>query len=196
MGVSLVADTDTQTNPNADASGNGGTDTQAAGERRFTQAELDAHIDARLKRERAATEAKSAADKQAAETERLKQQAEWEKVANQHEQTVRELTPQLETAHARYAALAERNNKLIDQTIKDWPIEIRRLVPASDDVAARLDAFDNAKSIFEKFGNVQTPNTQPYRPGSAPSPRPGAPNKSAVDQEMERLQASGKYTRG
>lgn len=153
---------------------------------RFTQADLDRAISDRLARERKSAEEKSAKERQAAEQEKLKAQAEWEELAKQHEQTVRDLSPQLETAQTRYTVLAERLNKQIDAGIKDWPAEARRMVPAGDDVAARLDAYENMRGLLEK-GSLA-----PRQPGNAANPRPtSGPDAGKKTEEM--LRSTGRY---
>lgn len=186
-----MAEDSTPTQPDQDAngSGNAGTTTPPTDtERRFSQADLDRAIDARLARERKAADERTAKERTAAEQEKLRAQAEWEKLATQHEQTVRELTPQIESVTARYQSLADRNNKMIDGAIKDWPAEVRRLIPTTDDVAARLEAFDNARAIVDKFvADAPRP-----APGNRPNPRPQAGPDAAQRSEAELL-ASGKY---
>jgi hypothetical protein len=147
---------------------------------------VDAAITNRLARERKAAEERTAADRQKAEQEQLKAKAEWEELAKQHEQTVRELQPQLDTERARYTALAERLNRQIETGIRDWPAEARKMVPASEDVAARLDAYENMRNLLDG-GRLNG-----RQPGNGTGPRPTA-GPAASEKTEELLRSNPRY---
>jgi hypothetical protein len=156
-------------------------------DRKFTQADLDRAISARLERERKTAEDKVARERAAADTERMKQQQEWEELAKTHEQTLREREAEFEPIKTRYEALADLENKRINNAMKDWPADARGLVPDTDDVAARLAAFDRVNALLTK--GVLAPRT----PGNTPGPRPQAGPDGAQKTE-EYLRANGRYS--
>jgi uncharacterized protein YPO0396 len=160
---------------------------QADSERKFTQADLDAAISNRMARERKATEERTAAERQKAELAQLAAKAEWEEIAKQHEQTVRELQPQLDTYKTRLETLSERLNRQIEQGIRDWPAEARKMVPASEDVAARLDAYENMRNLLDG-GRLNG-----RQPGNGTGPRPTA-GPAASEKTEELLRSNPRYS--
>src|SRR6266702_7789222 len=62
---------------------------------------------------------------QVAEQERLRQAGEYKQLAEQHEKRVKELEPIQES----YTRLAEQINAQIAAEVKDWPTEVKSLVP-------------------------------------------------------------------
>jgi hypothetical protein len=199
QGVHTVADDTTTTagtgTTTDTGAGEAGTQTPNAGqpphqadsERKFTQADLDAAISNRMARERKAAEERTAAERQKAELAQLAAKAEWEEIAKTHEQTVRDMTPKLETAEARYTALAERLNRQIEQGIRDWPAEARKMVPATDDVAARLDAYENMRNLLDG-GRLNG-----RQPGNGTGPRPTA-GPAASEKTEELLRSNPRYS--
>src|SRR6266700_592787 len=130
-------------------------------------------------------EAKAKADAEAA---RLKKKGEFEELAKQHEKRIQELEPIAES----YTRLASTMNTQIEAEIKDWPPEVKSLVPGSDvPVESRLEHMNRLRPLLEKL-QVQARGTQP---GNSPNPRPSGQTPDNVRDEYEkRLRASGRYS--
>src|SRR6266702_3268061 len=129
-------------------------------------------------------EAKAKAEAEAA---RLKKQGEFEELAKQHEKRIQELEPIAES----YTRLASTINTQIEAEIKDWPPEVKSLVPGSDvPVESRLEHMNRLRPLLEKL-QVQARGTQP---GNSPNPRPSGQTPDNVRDEYEkRLRVTGKY---
>jgi chromosome segregation ATPase len=155
-------------------------------ERKFSQADLQRLLDQHTARERSRAEAAATAERQKAEQAQLAAKAEWEELAKQHEQTVRELQPQLDSYKTRLETLSERLNKQIEQGIRDWPAEARKMVPATDDVAARLDAYENMRNLLDG-GRLAG-----RQPGNGTGPRPTA-GPAASEKTEELLRSNPRY---
>lgn len=125
--------------------------------------------------------------KQEAEAARLKKQGEFEELAKQHEARVKELEPIQES----YTRLSTTINAQIEAEIKDWPPEVKSLVPGPDiPVESRLEQVARLRPLLEKL-QVQARGTQP---GNSPNPRPAQQTpEGAGNQYMQRLRATGKY---
>ncbi len=140
-------------------------------------------------------EAKAKADAEAA---RLKKQGEFEELAKQHEKRIQELEPIAES----YTRLASTMNTQIEAEIKDWPPEVKSLVPPQEAVLSngerrvtpveeRLEHMARLRPLLEKL-QVQARGTQP---GNSPNPRPSGQTPENVRDEYEkRLRASGRYS--
>jgi len=130
-------------------------------------------------------EAKAKAEAEAA---RLKEQGEFKALAEKHETRVKELEPIAES----YTRLASTMNAQIEAEIKDWPPEVKSLVPASDvPVESRLEHMNRLRPLLEKL-QVQARGTQP---GNSPNPRPSGQTPENVRDEYEkRLRTTGKYS--
>ena len=193
-GTTGTTGTTDQTTGTGDSTGAGngqnagtGTSTAQDTERKYSQADIDAAITARLARERKSADEKAVRERQQAQEATLKEQAKWEELARQHETRVKELEPALQTTQERYTALSEKLGKQIDAGMKDWPADARKMVPMTEDIAARLDAYDAMKSLLDK-GTLA-----PRQPGNGANPRPTAGPDGAQQME-DRLRASGRYT--
>jgi phage host-nuclease inhibitor protein Gam len=125
--------------------------------------------------------------KQEAEAARLKEQGEFKALAEQHEARVKELEPIAES----YTRLASTMNANIEAEIKDWPPEVKSLVPGADvPVESRLEHMNRLRPLLEKL-QVQARGTQP---GNSPNPRPSGQTPDNVRDEYEkRLRATAKY---
>jgi uncharacterized protein YdaU (DUF1376 family) len=181
--------TATDDSAGAPASQNAGpaTTTEADNERRFTQAQVDAAINNRLARERKAAEEKTAKERLAAEQKALAENNEFKTLAERHAARLAQLEPELEVVTTKHAALAEKINRQIEQGIRDWPAEARKMVPASDDVAARLDAYENMRQLLDG-GRLSG-----RQPGNGTGPRPTA-GPAASEKTEELLRSNPRYS--
>lgn len=123
-----------------------------------------------------------------AEIERkLKEQGEYQKLAEQHEARVRELEP----VHERYTTLSSLVNDQIKQEIKDWPATVKALDPGEDaPIEQRLAWRNKARAIV---GDLQQ-QARATMPGNVPNPRPAGGNKQQNIEELQsRYRQKGTY---
>ncbi len=125
---------------------------------------------------------------QAAEQQRLKEQGEYKQLAETHEARVKQLEP-VETS---YKALSERVNAQIDTQIKDWPAEVKSLVPSSETpVEQRLEQLERLRPLVDKL-QLQAKGTQ--RGNSPNPPATGQVGDPATHEEnVKKLRRSGMY---
>lgn len=173
-----TTDPNPQANPQPTTGDPTGTNGGQAEEKKFTQAELNAAIDARIRRERDAAEAKAKKDKEAAEAEALKEQNRFKELAEQHEARVKELEAEVAARdHAALKAKVAAKHKLPDA------MAARLLGTTEDELEA--DAKELAKVVTE---------SAPPQAGNGPAPRPaGAAGQVGVDDIIKQKRASGAY---
>lgn len=87
------------------------------------------------------------AERKAAE-QRATEQGQWEQLARDREQQIAQLTTQAERAERYSKTLHTR----IDSEIKDWPSEVKDLVPAADgDPDARQGQVEKLRPLIAKL---------------------------------------------
>jgi chromosome segregation ATPase len=124
----------------------------------------------------------------AAEQARMAEQGQFKELAAKHEARVKELEP-ISTS---YKALSERVNAQIDTQVKDWPAEVKSLVPSSETpVEQRLEQLERLRPLVDKL-QLQAQGTQR---GNAPNPKPtGQVGDPATKEDtVKRLMRSGMY---
>jgi len=110
-------------------------------------------LEAKLKTEQAATEAK------------LKEQGEYKTLAEKHEARVKELEP----IQARYQSLAELVSEQIKAETKDWPQSVKALDPGKDaPIEERLAWKTRAQAIVAELATT----ARGTLPGNRPNPPP------------------------
>ena len=110
-------------------------------------------LEAKLKTEEAATQA------------RLKEQGEFQQLAEKHEARVKELEP----IATRYSTLSEQVNAAIEAEIKDWPKEVTTFDPGKESpIESRLEWRNKSRPLIDK---LQT-NARGTLPGNRPNPTP------------------------
>lgn len=142
----------------------------------FSQEQQD-YLNSLLKKER--TEAKKQAQKEFdaaqqkgkedAEAERLKQQNEWQKLAETHEGAVKELTPKVETLTAQVTAYEAVIVELLEAKIKalgDGAKTAVNALPGSPDSLAKLQWLNANEALFK---------AAVLGPGNQTKTKPGAP---------------------
>jgi hypothetical protein len=126
------------------------------------------------KKLRDANEAEAKA-KQEAEAARLKEQGQFKELADKHAARILELEP-IATS---YSKLAEQIQAQIEAEIKDWPQEVKNLVPGNDiPVEQRLEQLTRLRPLLEKL-QVQA-KTQ--LPGNRPNPQQASPQATKQAQ--------------
>ena len=102
-------------------------DEPTADEKKFTQAELDAHIADRLKREKAKQDKAAAEAKKKAEADALAANAEWQKLAEQRQAELDEATAKVKAAEVlelkRQAASKHRIPDALIERLKGETVE-------------------------------------------------------------------------
>lgn len=122
------------------------------------------------KRRKAEQEQAAAAAK--AEEERLAQQNEWQKLAEQRQARIAELEPLTERTAKLEALLAQQ----LASAIKDWPAELKQLDPGDGaDLLARLDWMQKSQPLAQKLMD------RPTTPGNVPPPKPNGGTKPNED---------------
>jgi hypothetical protein len=132
------------------------------------------------------------ADAQTAETERLKQQGEFEKLAEQRATELGEVKPKLETLQTRFDKLAGLTRGRFEADTKDWPKEVTDLLPKGEgvDVLELAESIEKYRPLATKFLSTQSGGGY-GRNGSGPSPAGAAqPDLEKAAKEHGRLYAS------
>ncbi len=180
---------DEGTNSKAMAAGAGasaGTDTGAAPpktENMVPQSRLDEY--ARKVRDLEKREADRAKAESDAEEARLKEQAQWQKLAESKADELAKLKADLEPKAALVADLTLFVNDAIDAEIKDWPDEVKSLVPGADNVKARAAEVEKLRPLASKL------STQPTAPGNPRGPKPAGGVDPAKRQQQTRETVAG-----
>lgn len=123
--------------------------------------------------------------RQQQEQEELRKQGEFQKLAEQHEQRVKELEPTVE----RYTKLSDIVNEQIKAEVKDWPAEIKDLLPdKSAPVEDRLKSLEKLRPLVERLNTQARGQT----PGNVPNPKPSSDEPGTdVNDYYKRYRASG-----
>jgi len=101
--------------------------------------------------------------KQAALEARLREQGEFKQLAEKHEARVKELEPIQES----YTRLAEQINAQIAAETKDWPTEVKSLVPDTNvPVESRLEQVAKLRPLIAQL----TQQARGQAPGNRPNP--------------------------
>jgi hypothetical protein len=128
---------------------------------------------------------------QAAEQERLRQAGEYKQLAEQHEKRVKELEPVQES----YTRLAEQINAQIAAEVKDWPTEVKSLVPDTNvPVESRLEQVAKLRPLIAQL----TQQARGQAPGNRPNPpAQGQPSREdMVEANMNVMRRDPRYQRG
>jgi len=110
-------------------------------------------------------------DKEAVEAARLKEQNEWQKLAEQHEAKASELTPQVETLTAKVVAYEAVIVELLDARIKALGDGAKTAVanlPGAPDSLAKLQWLNANEALFKTQTLGPGNQTKPKTPGLAP----------------------------
>jgi hypothetical protein len=140
-------------------------------EKTFSQADLDRIVKERLADSQRRAEAKTAAERRAAEEKALADNAEWKTLADQR-------AAELETTKAQAAAAtayAKRLNAMADGEIADWPDEVRSTDPGAANVEARLDWLEKMRPLAKKLASLpKAPATEAGAGNGTPPTTPPA----------------------
>lgn len=122
-----------------------------------------------------------------AEQDKLAEQGQFRQLAEQHAARVKELEP----IAARYNTLASQIRAQIQVETKDWPPELKALVPGEGLAAEeQLEAIEKLRPVLKKLQEQARGSV----PGNRPDPKPLAMTPEQTRQEqLEKLRATGKY---
>jgi len=148
-----------------------------ADDKTFTQAELDTIVKDRLDRDRKARETQAQKDKDEAEAERLRQQGEFQKIAENEK--ARADKAEAELKQERFNAMKAR-------------IAADHKLPA--EWAARLIGDDEAALVEDAKALAKTLAPSTPVPGATPSPKPAGPVGAMTDDEARARHGRGLYT--
>jgi hypothetical protein len=155
------------------------------GEKRFTQAELDAVVADRLKRATESAERKAASERQKADERAAAEQGQFKELAEQRQTRIAELEP-FEAKATRYEAAL---TSLLDVQRKDLPKHITALLD-------KLDAAEQLEWIAANQEALKVPAAGTTAvPGT---PRPNGQTQTQADlieKTKDELRASGRYAR-
>jgi hypothetical protein len=177
-----------------------GADTDAAkkdqDDKQFTQADLD-RIAAKTRKEE---REKAKADKDREDRERLeakaKEQGEFEKLAGEREQKIKELEPQIAALTKENESLRSTVIEIAKAELKALPEDVRDTSPAQYDedkiLTNPVDVLawlPKGKKLAERLSG------ETAKPGAKQDPKPkGAPGEAEKDKEAQALMANN-YTR-
>lgn len=140
--------------------------------------------EARQEAQRYRNERKQVEEAQAkAEEDRLAQEAQWQKLADQRKAKVEELTPKAELADKLSALVLEQYTA----EITAWPEQVRNMAPGDEaDVLTKLDWMKRAKPLALQLMADKTPT-----PGNGPKPKPmGSAGSGQQEQRARTEQAT------
>ncbi len=171
------------------------TPSQAGGDSQHQQQSLSQddiqRVIADLRKENAAHRKKAKEQEeqaQVAEQERLRQAGEYKQLAEQHEKRVKELEPIQES----YTRLAEQINAQIAAEVKDWPTEVKSLVPDTTvPVESRLEQVAKLRPLIAQLAQ----QARGQAPGNRPNPQAqGQPSREdLVAANMRELKKQRTY---
>jgi len=141
---------------------------------------------------RKALEAKVQAEKQAEEA-RLKEQGEFKALAEQRETQLKELEP----VKVRYEQLSTLLADQIKAQVKDWPKEVKDLLPSDDTpIEVRYSQVQKLQSLAIQLADKAQQQQRASLPGNTPGPRQANQEQSRDQQKQEfriRRAKSGQY---
>jgi hypothetical protein len=150
-----------------------------------------------LRKEAESTRKEKEAAKRDAEAEKLRQQGEFQKLAEKHEKRVKELEP----IHDRYNALSSLVSEQLAAQVSQWPDEVKALIPGDDSpIETRIDAINKLRPLVSKLtanSFVQPLQGQGARAGNGPNPRVANPEQvrqENISATQQRLRARGTYS--
>lgn len=120
---------------------------------------------------------KQAKARQAADEQKLAQEAEWQKLADTRKSKIDELEPQAKLA----TALTEMVTAQYQADIKDWPEQVRAMAPSEDaSILTKLEWMAKAKPLALELLKDKAPV-----PGNGPRPKPAGAAGSSKPAKVE-----------
>jgi len=130
----------------------------------------------------------------AAEQQRLKEQGEFKQLAEQSAARVKELEPVQE----RYTALSGLLADQIKAQIKDWPKEVKDLLPGDDTpIEVRYSQVQKLQTLATQLASQSQQQQRASLPGNKPGPQQIQNNEQTREQQVNdfrlRRKQSGMY---
>lgn len=139
---------------NSDTSKDGGK-TSSEGDKKFTQKELDDIVTSRLNREKAKQDQKA---KEA--------QGEFQKLYDELKPKFESTETELTEVKTKFKSLEDSIHSMIDETIKEWPDEVKALDPGNSDVLKRQEWIKKSAPLAAKLsGKTSAPNYEQGKQG-------------------------------
>src|SRR5437899_10881147 len=118
----------------------------------------------------------------AAEQQRLKEQGEFKQLAEQSAARVKELEPVQE----RYTALSGLLADQIKAQIKDWPKEVKDLLPGDDTpIEVRYSQVQKLQTLATQLASQAQQQQRASLPGNKPGPQPNQNNEQTREQQKQ-----------
>jgi len=131
--------------------------------------------------------------KRQAEEQKLKEQGEWQKIAEQSTVRVKEL----ESTQEEYEQLSALMADQIKAQIKDWPKEVKDLLPSEDTkIGVRYAQVQKLQALAIQLGDKAQQQQRASLPGNKPNPQPSNNEQTREQQVQEfrlRRKQSGMY---
>lgn len=160
---------------------------------KFTQADQDALAQKIRREEKEKYDKKVAEAKRLADEEEAKEQGKFEKLANDRQAQIDELTPQLEAANKELEAYKATVSEMVAAELKALPDKVRNASPAQyadEKVTNPLDVLAWLPIGKELAALI---DDTPAKPGNGAGPKPaGAPGDPEADKRA-RAQARRAY---
>lgn len=131
---------------------------------------------------------------QAAEQQRLKEQGEFKQLAEQSATRVKELEPVQE----RYEQLSGLLADQIKAQTKDWPQEVKDLLPGKETaIEVRYAQMQKLQALADKVADQSQTQQRSQLPGNKPGPQPNQNSEQTHEQQVTefriRRKNSGMY---
>lgn len=128
---------------------------------------------------------------QAAEQQRLKEQGSFKQLAEQASARVKELEPVQE----RYTALSGLLADQIKAQIKDWPKEVKDLLPGDDTpIEVRYSQVQKLQTLATQLASQAQQQQRASLPGNKPGPQPNQNNEQTREQQVTDYRLRRKQT--
>lgn len=139
---------------------------------------------------RKALEAKVKADQEKDQQEKIKQ-GEWQKVAEERDLRVKELEPVQE----RYTALSTILTNQIKSQTKDWPKEVKDLLPNDDTpIEVRYEQVQKLQTLATQLASQAQTQQRASLPGNKPGPQPQTNNEQTREQQINEFRLKRRQT--
>lgn len=127
----------------------------------------------------------------AAEQQRLKEQGEFKQLAEQSATRVKELEPIQE----RYEQLSGLLKDQIKAQTKDWPKEVKDLLPGDDTpIEVRYSQAQKLQALADKVADQSQTQQRASLPGNRPGPQPNQNSEQTHEQQKDDFRLRRKRT--
>lgn len=171
------------TTPGADSGSSTPPASPAGDVKTFTQEDVNRLLAEEKRRAKAAADAETARQRQAAAEEAAAKAGEWQTVAQQREERAKAAEQAAEALRAERDALAAELEADLKPRVKALPDELRDLVPADAPYAQRLAMVRKLETAAKKLTAQATPGTPTGPRGIGGQPAPLGAGADLLDQK-------------